>query len=329
MTRPRSWSPLESPPPAPDRTLLSLVVATYNRRELVVEAVDRAAGEIAGRPAEIIVVDDASTDGTFERLLERYGNNPQVHCLANQGNLGPGMARNRGLDLASGQYFLPLDSDHLLLPGAIETVLAAIDLAGDDAALLLFPCLEYPARRRMDSLDGDRDVTWTDLLYGQVSGELIPAARTGHLRSSGLRYPDLRSGGEGVLWIRTLLSGRGRFIDSPILFYRTDSPGRICTVRHQLAHAAECAAIGEALLELFPAALPPAGRRAKAKRLLSTGIYHVLAGSVEAGRERLGAAISLGDPRARLVWLASLAGPRAFRGAFRLAGVGALRRAFS
>jgi glycosyltransferase involved in cell wall biosynthesis len=91
---------------------VSAIIPTYNRRELVVRAIDSALAQTR-RVDEIVVVDDGSTDGTEAVLRERYGDRIRyVH----QANAGVSAARNHGMAIAQGRYFALLDSDDEWLP---------------------------------------------------------------------------------------------------------------------------------------------------------------------------------------------------------------------
>lgn len=91
--------------------LVSVVIPTYNRWPLVIEAVESVLTQSLS-DAEIIVVDDGSIDGTAEQLRERY---PEVIVLE-QGNAERAVARNHGLSAASGRYVMFLDDDDLFEP---------------------------------------------------------------------------------------------------------------------------------------------------------------------------------------------------------------------
>ncbi len=96
--------------------LVSVIVPTYNRSSLVLEAVDSVLKQTF-RGFELIVVDDGSSDGTAEALnpyKDRF-----VYCL--QDNRGVSAARNQGIRMARGQWIAFLDSDDLWLPEKLET----------------------------------------------------------------------------------------------------------------------------------------------------------------------------------------------------------------
>lgn len=72
---------------------------------------------------EIIVVDDRSPDDSYQFASELFRGDPQVRVLEQEKNGGPGAARNRGLDEATGEYICFADLDDLYLDGAIGRML--------------------------------------------------------------------------------------------------------------------------------------------------------------------------------------------------------------
>lgn len=113
---------------------VSVVFLAYNRREAVLESLQRMLGE-SGYPAdrlEVIVVDNASTDDTAEAVERAF---PQVVLIRNAENVGaPGW--NAGFAIAGGDYVLILDDDAYLRPGALETAVRAAQ--AEDAGLVSF-----------------------------------------------------------------------------------------------------------------------------------------------------------------------------------------------
>ena len=300
------------------RLVITIITPTYNRLSSLQEFLHSVATEMGNSPVEVIVVDDASSDGSWYWLqTTECLSNVRVRSVRLGENSGPGHARNVGLEMAEGGYFCPLDSDMIVMPGAQSTLEDAINNE-PDVPLFLFPCVEYPAMRRLDSLKGNRLISRDDLLYERVRGELIPVAKVAYFRDRGLRYPEFRSGGEGILWIRALTDCSALFVDKPIAYYRTDVPDRICTARHQLRRSAELAEIADAMLGLFPVPLPPDARSAKARRMMASGIYHLLAGHSKLARERLRGALALGNCTAFVLLAASVLGVHVCRAAFRV-----------
>lgn len=98
--------------------LISVIISTFNRKDLVLEAITSV---LAQEPKnyEIIVVDDGSTDGTADFLTSLK---LPIEIIS-QENSGVANARNRGIKEARGQYLAFLDSDDLWLPGILKTQL--------------------------------------------------------------------------------------------------------------------------------------------------------------------------------------------------------------
>jgi glycosyltransferase involved in cell wall biosynthesis len=128
---------------------IAVVIPTYNRRDLLEQTL-RSVFEQSRPPAEVIVVDDGSDDGTAELLAGL-----PVSVVTNPGGgWGPSRARNEGLDRVKSRLVAFLDSDDQLLPRALEVLGGA--LAADPRPSLAFgDCLL--ARRDADGwhIDGE------------------------------------------------------------------------------------------------------------------------------------------------------------------------------
>ena len=94
---------------------MSTIIPVHNRARLLVEAVESVMAQTY-RPIEILIIDDGSTDQTAEIADGLARQEPDLIKVVHQANGGPGLARQRGLELAMGAYIQFLDSDDLLLP---------------------------------------------------------------------------------------------------------------------------------------------------------------------------------------------------------------------
>jgi GT2 family glycosyltransferase len=110
----------------------SVVVATHNRRERVHRLLDGLAIQTGAPPFEVVVVDDGSSDGTFESLRERQGDPFEVIPLRLEPNRGPAAARNVGWRAARADLVCFTDDDCLPDPGwlaALTNAVVGIDIA--------------------------------------------------------------------------------------------------------------------------------------------------------------------------------------------------------
>jgi glycosyltransferase involved in cell wall biosynthesis len=103
--------------------MFSIVIACYKQQEFVRESVQSALSQ-AHESKEVIVVDDASPDGTAE-VLRSFGDS--IVLAISDKNRGACAARNLGASLAKGKYIVFLDGDDALMPWALETYSALIN----------------------------------------------------------------------------------------------------------------------------------------------------------------------------------------------------------
>jgi GT2 family glycosyltransferase len=135
-------------PGAADLPLVSVVFLAYNRRRELLRSLAHMINESGYPPAalEVLVVDNASADGTAEAVAESF---PDVRLVRNEDNLGaPGW--NAGFALARGSYVLILDDDAYLRPGDLERAVRAAE--EEHAGLVSFSVVSSfePDRRLND-----------------------------------------------------------------------------------------------------------------------------------------------------------------------------------
>lgn len=121
--------------PAPSATTLSLVVLSHNRKDALLATLAALATDGETSKAELIVVDNASTDGSVETVRERF---PGARVVALDTNIGVG-AFNRGVAEASGDVVLVLDDDAIPEPGAVARAMQMLRDRPEAWAVTLHP----------------------------------------------------------------------------------------------------------------------------------------------------------------------------------------------
>jgi GT2 family glycosyltransferase len=103
---------------------LSILIVNWNAGDYLAQCLEALYAHPPTGPFEVIVVDNASTDGSLARVAERF---PQVTQIACDTNLGFGRANNRAAALAQGEYWLLLNPDTVVPEGAVDQLVAYLD----------------------------------------------------------------------------------------------------------------------------------------------------------------------------------------------------------
>jgi len=105
---------------------VTTVIPVYNRRDLVKRSIESAMSQgVDGH--EILLMDNCSTDGTWEVLSEYARRDSRVRCVRNESNVGPVRNWLRGVELAQGEYCHLLFSDDTVEPTFLGKVLPLFD----------------------------------------------------------------------------------------------------------------------------------------------------------------------------------------------------------
>ena len=198
---------------------VSVVIPTYNRAGLLGRAV-RSVLNQSFEDFEILVVDDASTDGTDEVISSL--NDERVKYFYHGENMGISAARNTGIRNARGKYIGFLDSDDEWLPSKLEKQISCFE--GSSGSVGAVYCRHY----LQDELFGNyRGVVHLDPRKGEVYREIVSGWFPGPpslflltreaLEESGLFDEDLPCFEDVDLYIRIAERFSFDYVDEPLV----------------------------------------------------------------------------------------------------------------
>jgi glycosyltransferase involved in cell wall biosynthesis len=196
---------------------ISVIVPTFNRRTMLLEAIDSVLAQSATE-FEVLIIDDGSTDGTGEHLA---GLDKAIRIERIE-HSGPAAARNRGVELANAPLIAFLDSDDLWAPTKLERQLAfmrenpccAISQS-DEIWIRNGRRVNPGVRHRKRAGDIFIDSLRTCLI--SMSATMM---RTDLFRSLGGFDESLLAAEDYDLWLRILIDHEAGLLDEPLVTRR-------------------------------------------------------------------------------------------------------------
>lgn len=120
---------------------ISFIIVSWNVRELLKRALQAMLDDTRAERIEIIVVDNASRDGTVEMLRENF---PNARVIANAENVGFTRGNNQALQIAQGRYLFLVNPDTEIQRGAARALIEFMDASANARVGIVGPQLVYP-----------------------------------------------------------------------------------------------------------------------------------------------------------------------------------------
>ncbi|EHK59150.1 glycosyltransferase family 2 protein [Allomesorhizobium alhagi] len=193
-----------------------VIIAAKNASGTIARAIRSGLRE--GRVAEVVVVDDGSTDGTAEASRAADDGSGRLRVLSLETNRGPAFARNHAIAHSSAPLIAVLDADDFFLAGRFDGLLVGDDwdfvadniVFIDGTGSVVEPSVpEFESAPRFLDLQGfiEGNISKRGASRGEI-GFLKPVMRRSFLDSHGLRYKEeLRLGEDYDLYARALVNG--------------------------------------------------------------------------------------------------------------------------
>jgi len=200
--------------------LVSVLVAVHDGEPFVRTALTSVLGQTI-RDLELLVVDDASTDGSG-RTAEALGD-ARVRVLRNDEQLGLAGSLNRGLDEARGTFVARMDADDAAFPDWLERCLLCIDsrvgLGLVGTGVLDIDEAGTPQEIHLHDA-GRAALRWRALFSAPVFHDTV-VLRRDVLEANGLRYdPTFGESEDFELWTRLLEHAEGDCVEAPLVLHR-------------------------------------------------------------------------------------------------------------
>lgn len=276
------------------KPVVSVIIPTYNRASLLRDAlasVEAQHGIGDAYEMEVIVVDDASSDGTSQVVRAHQ----RVHYVRLPANRGLPAARNAGIRASRGQYLAFLDDDDVWLPCKLECQVEALE-SHPEAGVVYSPCIVRSGHREF-LVPAEGQAPSGGVLEHLLEHNLAPVhcflVRREPLVAAGQFDERLQCFEDHDLWLRLAVHTPFLFVPRPVGIYHL-SPGGMNLTQHATGGAEQASRqILEKLVALLPDAGAAADARSEAEACLEFHIacHQVFGRDLEVARPHLQAAV--------------------------------------
>ena len=134
---------------------VSVIIPNYNAGKYILKCMDSVIKQTY-KNIELIVIDDGSNDGSWS-IIQEYAKRNENISILHQQNLNASIARNRGIEVATGEYLIFLDSDDILYQEAIEKMVSKIERDQSDMVIGNFYITDKEGNPTRKCIFTDRD----------------------------------------------------------------------------------------------------------------------------------------------------------------------------
>jgi glycosyltransferase involved in cell wall biosynthesis len=198
---------------------LSVFIPVYNAAEYVDEAIESVLAQ-TGPSFELLVVDDGSTDGSWQKLVTWSKQDSRIRLLQNERNQGVSHSANLAIDAARGGFLVRLDADDVSLPNRHSLIWEELKKGGNQivgSGIELFGDVD---RRHIIPVQSDAEIKANFML---CAGNILNPASAFDLdfvRRNQIRYREYLQVAEDLnFWIDCMVAG-ARFINIPEVLVR-------------------------------------------------------------------------------------------------------------
>lgn len=208
---------------------ISIVTPSYNRYQLLKESIHSSIKSVQATEAlvELIVVDDASTDETFEKIQHDFSgliDSGFIRVFKLDKNSGVTAAKNFGARKSTGEWVLFLDSDDLLISENFSALVGDLQAHRTESAVF-FKCVDFGGDPIGEPIS-DQSIDLNYYIKHGFHGERLPVIKRDAITF--FPYEDQLRGFEGLAYYRMLASGSSvRLSGITARKYRTDNIDRL------------------------------------------------------------------------------------------------------
>lgn len=220
---------------------ISIIIPVYNTEKFLKQCLDSVINQTF-TDIEIICVNDASTDGSLEILKTYEENDHRIKVINNEKNIGLGLTRNRGFEIASGEYIHFFDSDDWLKLDAYEKLYKF--LSSYDVDYIEFNFQEYNQKKKKCITKSKEDLPYlTEIflpkdninLYDNSECVAKRIFKKDFLIKHNILFTDIRRFEDTPYWIDCIYNSyKILLVNEELFFYRIENAASLMGTRYKV-----------------------------------------------------------------------------------------------
>lgn len=216
--------------------MVSVILTTCKRAPEIVERAIVSVVKQSYHNWELIIIDDSPENyekrNQVQTMVQKYSEKHNVSFYQNKVNSGACYSRNRGLEMATGEYVAFLDDDDEWLPQKLLEQVQVLETASENVALVYCSYYRYideTGEKELVALPTQKSSTYSDLMRNgnSIGGMSVPLLKTECVRNVGGFDELMQSAQDMDLWLRLAKEYSLIGIDLPLVLYHVHAGEQI------------------------------------------------------------------------------------------------------
>lgn len=204
--------------------LISFIIPVYNVERYLSVCIESILNQgIEHSSFEIILIEDCSMDNSLQICREyclRYDN---ITLIENESNLGPGLSRNKGISQSKGKYLHFMDSDDLLLPNALESLIS-MDVFSSSPDIIQFEISEnHKLRTSQNEILFNGNLLESSLSFKNLAAWCFFIRRC-FIIDNNITFSERKIGEDAIFTISAISKNPSIIIVSNVIYYYRNNP---------------------------------------------------------------------------------------------------------
>jgi glycosyltransferase involved in cell wall biosynthesis len=267
-----------------DNFIVSVILTTYNRSHLLLNAVNSVL-KGSYKNIELIIVNDCSPDNTDEVVNQI--DDKRIKYIKLNKNSGVLAARNRGFDASSGDIIAILDDDDILIPDALEKIVAEFSqIDPKERGILWFDCVDKESGKKSGIMPiKEGAVSFEDYVCGRIKGDFWLVFAKHVLEKH--RFDERLRAHESLFWLKLHRIYPAKYIPLVVCAKFREHGERLCDLKVRMAQLPQTTLALSEYYKQFGQDVKQLCPVVYGEKLAYLGLHQLMMGEFKLGRKSI------------------------------------------